>query len=140
MYSPHLQASIHAFAMQLHNNAVESSSRQKAEHGIVPVQGTQKLKLGRSPFSDAGKGSGTKAIGTSFLRSARKDPNIVRSSQHSPPATVAPGPGMHTQHSLAIIVGSPVCNLQWLFRWLKVVFMPYRSLWRAQPAGWAHGL
>lgn len=52
----------------------------------VPLQGTQKLKqgtqklqLGRNPFSGggAGKGSGTKAVGTSFLRSARKDPNTV---------------------------------------------------------------
>ena len=44
------------------------------------LQGTQKLKLGRNPFSggDAGKGGGTKAVGTSFLRSARKDPNTVR--------------------------------------------------------------
>ena len=52
----------------------------------VPLQGTQKLKqgtqklqLGRNPFSGggAGKGSGTKGVGTSFLRSARKDPNTV---------------------------------------------------------------
>ena len=42
-------------------------------------QGTQKLKLGRNPFSggDAGKGSGTKAVGALFQRSARKDPNTV---------------------------------------------------------------
>ncbi len=48
---------------------------------MLLLQGTQKLKLGRNPFSggNAGKGGGTKAVGTSFLRSARKDPNTVRS-------------------------------------------------------------
>ncbi len=46
----------------------------------MSAQGTQKLKLGRSPFSGgkADKGGGTRATGTSFLRSARKDPNTVR--------------------------------------------------------------
>ena len=55
----------------------------------MSVQGTQKLKLGRSPFSDAGKGSGTKAVGTSFLRSARKDPNTVRNSELLPPNAIS---------------------------------------------------
>ena len=73
----------------------------------MSAQGTQKLKLGRTPFSDAGKGSGTRAVGTSFLRSARKDPNTVRSSQHSPPGNVALGPDIHKQHSIARNVSSP---------------------------------
>lgn len=73
----------------------------------MSAQGTQKLKLGRMPFSDAGKGSGTRAVGTSFLRSARKDPNTVRSSELPSPGSDAHGPDIHKQHSLASDVSSP---------------------------------
>ena len=113
---------------------------QEAEHGVVPVQGTQKLKLGRPPFSDAGKGSGTRAVGTSFLRSTRKDPNTVRSSQRLPPGPVVRGPGMYTQHGLCRVCEILLGSLQRRLVWLKVAPVLYRYLWRAQRAGWERGL